>query len=90
MNSDVDSFIRSSRHNLEINSSVDSINYRKINKENFGKNNLGNKNNININCNNDDKKIIKKMRTNNKTYIVSKDRKNLNKINKNNIGQKKL
>ena len=88
MNSDVDSFIRSSRHNLEINSSVDSINYRKINKENFGKNNLGNKNNININCNNDDKKIIKKMRTNNKTYIVSKDRKNLNKINKNNISQK--
>ena len=63
MNSDVDSFIRSSRHNLEINSSVDSINYRKINKENFGKNNLGNKNNININCNNDDKKIIKKIRT---------------------------
>ena len=40
MNSDVDSFIRSSRHNLEINSSVDNINYRKINKENFGKNNL--------------------------------------------------
>ena len=60
MNSDVDSFIRSSRHNLEINSSVDSINYRKINKENFGKNNLGNKNNININCNNDDKKKLLK------------------------------
>ena len=76
LNSDVDSFIRSSRHNLEINSSVDSINYRKINKDNFG------------NKNNGEKKLIKKMRTNNKTYIVSKDRKNINKINKNDFNQK--
>ena len=85
LNSDVDSgsFIRSSRHNLEINSSVDSINYRKINKENYGK-----KNSSNYNMNEEEKKYIKKMRTNNKTYIVSKDRKNLNKINKNNINQK--
>ena len=82
MNSDIDSasFIRSSRHNLEINSSVDSINYRKLNKENLGNKNFGN--------NNNDKKTIKKMRTNNKTYIVSKDRKAINKINKNNISQK--
>ena len=77
LNSDVDSasFIRSSRHNLEINSSVDSINYRKINKDNLGKNN-------------NKKKLIKKMKTNNKTYIVSKDRKNINKINKNSIEHK--
>ena len=85
MSSDLDaaSFIRSSRHNLEINSSVDSINYRKINKENFGKNNFEGNNN-----NKRDLKIIKKMKSNNKTYIVSKDRKNLNKINKNNISKK--
>ena len=85
LNSDVDSasFIGSSRHNLEINSSVDSINYRKINKDNFGKKNFG-KNNVN----NGEKKYIKKMKTNNKTYIVSKDRKHLNKINKSNINQK--
>ena len=78
LNSDVESasFIRSSRHNLEINSSVDSINYRKINKENLGKNN-------------NKKQLIKKMKTNNKTYIVSKDRKNnISKINKNSIEHK--
>ena len=77
LNSDVESasFIRSSRHNLDLNSSVDNINYRKINKENLGKSNNA-------------KKLIKKMKTNNKTYIVSKDRKNINKINKNSIEQK--
>ena len=78
LNSEVESasFIRSSRHNLEINSSVDSINYRKINKENLGKNN-------------NKKQLIKKMKTNNKTYIVSKDRKNnISKINKNSIEHK--
>ena len=66
MSSDLDaaSFIRSPRHNLEINSSVDSINYRKINKENFGKNNFEGNNN-----NKRDLKIIKKMKSNNKTYI---------------------
>ena len=65
---DAGSFVRSSGHNLEINSSVDSINYRKINKDIKKEN-----------------KIIKKMRTNNKTYIVSKDRHGMNKNNKNNI-----
>ncbi len=65
---DAGSFVRSSGHNLEINSSVDSINYRKINKDIKKEN-----------------KIIKKMRTNNKTYIISKDRHGMNKNNKNNI-----